>query len=50
MMMSIAFIAIIYFIIGIFAREIFRTVLKELDDVKEGIKKANDLAESQAER
>jgi len=50
MMLSIAFIAVIYFIIGIFAREIFRTVMKELEDVKEGIKKANDMAVSQAER
>lgn len=48
MMMSIVVIAIMYFIIGIFAREIFKTVLKELEEVTEGIKKASDLAESKA--
>lgn len=40
MMMSITFIAIMFTVIGMFAREIFNTVVKELEDIK----KANDSA------
>jgi len=42
MMMSIVVIAIMYFIIGIFAREILNTAVKEWKLETERIKKAND--------
>lgn len=50
MMMSIVVIAIMYFIIGIFARELLNIAITEWKEEMKAIKKANDLAESQAER
>lgn len=46
MMLSITVIALMFMIIGVFAREIFNTIVKEIEDIK----KANELADSKAER
>lgn len=50
MMASIVFIATVYFILGLCAKRIFQTVINELEEITEGIKKASELADSKAER
>jgi len=49
-MASILFVAVAFFVIGIFARELLNIAIAEWKEEIERIKKANDFAESQAER
>lgn len=46
MMLTITVVALMFMFIGFCAREVFNTVVKELEDIK----KANELADSKAER
>ena len=48
MMISITVIAVMFFIIGIFTREMFKTVIEEIEAITEGIEKACDSAKSKA--
>lgn len=50
MVMSFVFVAVVFFISGIFAREMLNIAISEWKLETERIKKANDMAVSKAER